>query len=233
MTKTAPEPHLALTTLLLFAALLAWDASGLDLPLAHWFGNANGFVLRDHWLFSGVLHNGARYASWVLALWLCVAVGWPLGWLRRIDFDARLQLAATALLAVSVVSSLKSLSITSCPWDLAEFGRTARHLSHWAWGSADGGGGRCFPAGHASAGFAFVAGYFAFRRRAPRVARLWLAAAVGAGLVLGMAQQVRGAHFMSHTLWTGWLCWATALSVDALVTWVRQRRAVAPALEMR
>ena len=83
----------------------------------------------------------------------------------------------------------------------------ARYASHWALGVVDGGGGRCFPAGHASAGFAFVGGYFALRHKAPAAARWWLAAAVLAGLVLGGAQQVRGAHFMSHTLWTGWLCW--------------------------
>jgi membrane-associated PAP2 superfamily phosphatase len=31
--------------------------------------------------------------------------------------------------------------------------------------------------------------------------------AVLAGLILGLSQQMRGAHFMSHTLWTAWLCW--------------------------
>ena len=30
----------------------------------------------------------------------------------------------------------------------------------------------------------------------------------------GMAQQARGAHFLSHTLWTGWLCWSTAWLTD-------------------
>ena len=81
----------------------------------------------------------------------------------------------------------------------------------------DGGSGRCFPAGHASAGFGFVAGYFAFARDAPRVARAWLVAALLAGLIFGLAQQVRGAHFMSHTLWTAWLCWCVGLAADRLV----------------
>jgi len=129
--------------------------------------------------------------------------------------------------ALGVVSSLKSLSATSCPWDLAEFGGVARYASHWALGMVDGGGGRCFPAGHASAGFAFVGGYFALRRRQPRAARLWLAASLAAGLVLGGAQQVRGAHFMSHTLWTGWLCWTTGWLCDLAAGALRRRFAVA------
>src|SRR6218665_451834 len=48
----------------------------------------------------------------------------------------------------------------------------------------------------------------------PGVARWWLAGALLAGLVLGGAQQLRGAHFMSHTLWTGWLCWSTGWLCD-------------------
>jgi membrane-associated PAP2 superfamily phosphatase len=54
------------------------------------------------------------------------------------------------------------------------------------------------------------------------MARRWLAAVVIAGLLLGLSQQWRGAHFMSHTLWTAWLCGVTGHVVDA---WMRRRRA--------
>ena len=143
-------------------------------------------------------------------------VWWPAGAFRRIDIQRRLQVVVTTLLAVLAVSGLKSFSRTSCPWDLAAFGRVAQHISHWAWATSDGGPGRCFPAGHASAGFGFLGGYFAFAERSPRLAKAWLAAALLAGLLLGIAQQARGAHFMSHTLWTAWICWCIALGVDAL-----------------
>ena len=101
-----------------------------------------------------------------------------------------------------------------CPWDLREFGGAARHVSHWS-GLADGGAGHCFPAGHAATGFSFFAGYFAFRRTDRRQALAWLAAAGFSGLLLGLGQQWRGAHFMSHTLWSGVVCWCTALAIDA------------------
>lgn len=202
------------SALLLLPLLLAWDASDLDMVAAAWFGSAAGFPLKEHWLFSTVLHDGARYAAWAVVLVLSLMVWWPLGAFRNIDTSRRLQLVLTAFAGSLLISSLKAFSSTSCPWDLAEFGRAARHVSHWAWGTADGGSGRCFPAGHASAGFAFFGGYFAFAERHDGVARTWLAASLVAGLALGMAQQVRGAHFMSHTLWTGWLCWCTALLLD-------------------
>jgi membrane-associated PAP2 superfamily phosphatase len=195
-------------------ALLAWDATGLDMAMASWFGGPTGFALKQHWLPSSVLHEGGRLVSWGLVLVLTGMVWWPVGAFTRIDASRRVQLVVSVFAAVLVVSALKASSSTSCPWDLAVFGRAARHVSHWDWQTPDGGSGHCFPAGHASAGFAFLGGYFAFAGQAPGVARGWLLGALIAGLAFGIAQQMRGAHFMSHTLWTAWLCWLVASLVD-------------------
>jgi len=218
---------LALTAVLA-AALLGWEATGGDMAVAAWAGGPAGFALREHWLFSSVLHGGARWLAWALALGLCLAVWWPVGPLRALPVSRRLQLAGGVLVATLLVSVLKSFSPASCPWDLAAFGGVARPVSHWAWWTAPaGGGGRCFPAGHASAGFAFLSGYFVFRETAPGLARRWLLGALGAGLLLGLAQQWRGAHFMSHTLWTAWFCWCTAWVLDWLHGATAGRAAVA------
>lgn len=123
-------------------------------------------------------------------------------------------MAVGALLAAFSVSVLKWGSHTSCPWDLAEFGGYVRHASHWSL-QPDGGSGHCFPAGHAASGFSFVSGYFGLRHAHPAGARRWLAGSMAAGLVLGVAQQWRGAHFMSHTLWTAVACCGVAGLVDA------------------
>ena len=216
----------AIWTLASLLCLLAWDALGWDRVWAHAFGDNSGFALREHWFLVEVLHEGARRLGWLLALLLVLGVWWPIGILRRIDASERLQWVASLLLALVVVGVLKHFSTTSCPWDLAEFGGVARYASHWALGVMDGGVGRCFPAGHASAGFAFIGGYFALRLRQPQAARWCLGCALVAGLILGGAQQVRGAHFMSHTLWTGWLCWTSAWWCDAIAGALRRWQAL-------
>ena len=213
--------HIQVTLALLAVAGL-WDASGWDLPLAALAGSPHGFALRENWLLADLLHEGGRRLTWLLALGLCLGVWWPVGPLERLTLSRRLQLAVTSLLAAAAVSLLKSGSSTSCPWDLATFGGPAHYVSHWST-LADGGPGRCFPAGHASSGFSFVGGYFAFQPTEPTLARCWLAAALGGGLVFGLAQQWRGAHFMSHTLWTAVVCWCAALAVDA--SWSRRKEA--------
>jgi membrane-associated PAP2 superfamily phosphatase len=212
----------ARVTFALLAIAIAWDASGLDLPLARLAGSSTGFPLRDHWLLSTVLHDGVRRLAWLLALAVCMSAWWPWGPLARLARGQRVKIAAATLLAAFAVSLLKHESRTSCPWDLAEFGGFARYASHWS-GIVDGGTGRCFPAGHASAGFSFVAGYFGLRGVDAVAARRWLGTALAAGLLLGLAQQWRGAHFMSHTFWTAVICWIVALCVDAAwpAVWMR------------
>ncbi|HYN63283.1 MAG TPA: phosphatase PAP2 family protein [Candidatus Limnocylindrales bacterium] len=200
--------------LIALACLLAWDASGADLALARWFGTPWGFPLRGQWFLVDVMHQGARLASWVFVGFLLIGIRWPLGVLRRLGTAARVQLALTGLASVIVVSLLKQASHTSCPWDLRAFGGVASYVSHWDWGVPDGGPGGYFPAGHASSAFAGLGGYFVFRRASARVARVWLVVVLLLGLALGIAQQIRGAHYMSHTLWTAWLCWMVALIID-------------------
>ncbi|TWO70771.1 phosphatase PAP2 family protein [Caenimonas sedimenti] len=207
-------------TLAALTALLAWDASGLDMAVARLASGVDGFALRDHWLLVDVLHDGGRRLGWLVAVVLSVGVWWPLGPLTRLRSGERLRLAGGALAAAFTVTALKRLSPASCPWDLNAFGGVAHFVPHWQW-MPDGGSGHCFPAGHAASGFSFVGGWFAFRDLDARVARIWLAGALGTGLVFGLAQQARGAHFLSHTLWTAWICWC--------VTWAVQVGSRAPA----
>ncbi|MDB5885804.1 MAG: (acid phosphatase) superfamily protein-like protein [Polaromonas sp.] len=219
-------------TLYSFFLLLLWDNSNLDLAMAHWFGTGSGFALKSHWLWRKLLHDDIRLWPWVLELGLLIGVLVPWGSLKRLPMARRAQFALTTLAALLTVSTIKLFSHTSCPWDLQAFGGVATHVSHWAWGVSDAGTGGCFPAGHASAGFAFIGGFFAFRRVLPQTARRWLAGAMAAGLVLGLAQQVRGAHFMSHTFWTAWLCWTVAGALDGAVSRLTAQsrpRAEAPA----
>lgn len=204
-------------TVLGLLVLLLWDASGLDLALARACGSVQGFPLRDNAFLQLVLHDGMKRLAWLLALALCLGLGWPIGPLASLPFRRRLQLVLSALLAWAAVALLKITSHSSCPWDLSEFGGVARYVSHWqGWQQIDGGAGRCFPAGHATSGFAFVGGYFALRERWPTPAKVWLGTALGTGFALGLAQQLRGAHFMSHTLWTAWICWVVAWATDPM-----------------
>ncbi len=196
--------------------LLAWDASGADLRVAHWFGTADGFAWQHHWLTAQVLHGGGRLLSAVLVLVLFAQLWRPLPLVPLMPRAERLWWLLATLACLLLIPFVKKHSLISCPWDLAQFGGTARYLPHWAaqaWvGPGDGGPGRCFPSGHASGAFSFVTGWFVLRGASARVARRWLLGVCVLGLVFGVAQVARGAHYPSHVAWTAWLCWAAAAS---------------------
>jgi membrane-associated PAP2 superfamily phosphatase len=54
-----------------------------------------------------------------------------------------------------------------------------------------------------------------------------LYAALGIGLLFGIAQQVRGAHMLSHDLFTLAICWSSCLVWSVLLLPDRQQQEVA------
>ena len=216
---TAAEPSggdLRVTGLLL-AALLAWDFSGADLPVTRWFASAHGFAARDSVWASSLLHGGGRWLAWTMVVALVVAaVRTPSRVRGAPDRRQRVAWLGVMLVCALAVPSIKHYSLTSCPWDLAEFGGAARYLSHWSLGQADGGSGHCFPSGHAVAAFAFLGMYFQWRDHDPARARAWLLAVLSAGMLFGIGQLARGAHYPSHTFWSAWICWAICAGTDGV-----------------
>jgi membrane-associated PAP2 superfamily phosphatase len=194
--------------------LLAWDLSGADLAVARLFANAQGFTWRDAWWAATLLHDGGRIGAWVVLAALIVGtLRTPKG--AQPGRGERWFWIGVMLGCVLLVPALKRVSSTSCPWELAEFGGVARHVSHWAFGVRDGGPGHCFPSGHAVAAFGFFGTWFLWRDHDRGRARRWLAGVCAVGLLFGTAQLARGAHYPSHTLWSAWLCWVLCVAAAA------------------
>jgi membrane-associated PAP2 superfamily phosphatase len=221
LSATPPGRRDAAVLALTLLALLAWDASGLDLPVSALFADGHGFALRNAWWTSTLLHDGGRWLSWAVFGLLLVDLVRP--WLPGPSRRERGWALGAVLLSVLAVPALKRLSSTSCPWDRAVFGGVGEHVPHWQFWLSDGGPGHCFPSGHAVAAFGFIGLYHLWRGHRPALARALLAGVLVAGALFGTAQLLRGAHAVSHTLWSAWLCLLIAGVASAL-----QRR-LAPA----
>ena len=194
-------------------ALLAWDFSGLNLWLTRTVGSAQGFAWRDAWVLRTLLHEGGRALALVVVLLMLCWDAWR-PWLPGPSRALRAYWLAVMVLSALVVPALKRASLSSCPWDLSEFGGIAIYRSHWWLTVADGGPGGCFPSGHTVSALAFFGLYFLWRDTRPQLARGLLWAVLGAGALFTAAQVLRGAHFVSHGLWSAWLCAALAWSAQ-------------------
>ncbi|GGB80254.1 hypothetical protein GCM10011352_02440 [Marinobacterium zhoushanense] len=116
-----------------------------------------------------------------------------------------------------LVALAKQMTGVECPWNLQPFGGTQVYLPLLQQLLQGGGDGVCFPAGHASAGYAWLALYFAAKTAAPRWRYAALAVGLGGGLLFGLSQQLRGAHFLSHDLWSMVLCWYAVMLLARLM----------------
>ncbi|MFK3648041.1 phosphatase PAP2 family protein [Lysobacter enzymogenes] len=220
----------ALWPLLALAALSAWSMGlGGDFWLADRLFALQGgrWALQNAYLTEHVIHRFGRDASTVawlgaFALWLFARSRPALAeWRRPLAY-----LLLATLLAVSLVSGLKSLTNMDCPWDLSRYGGDIAFYGLFDARPAGLDRGVCFPAGHASGGYAWVALYFFFLQVRPRLRWLGLAAGLSVGALFGFSQQLRGAHFVSHDVWTLAIAWFVALTLYLAMA----RREAAPAL---
>jgi membrane-associated PAP2 superfamily phosphatase len=207
--------HLGLPLFLAAFLLLVYPATGLDTSLiAPYFDSASrSFPLDQHWFFENIMHTGLKNCM------VAVAIGVLLAWLAGFKIKAfapqqqlYLWTFVGMILATSMVSLLKHNSIHGCPSSLIEYGGTLPYLKLFA-SLPDGVAmGKCFPGGHASGGFALMAFYFAFRDSQPKLANCMLALGLLLGFAMGWTQMMRGAHFLSHNLWTAWVVWMLLLA---------------------
>lgn len=216
--ETIPRRWL-LAPLVLMAGLVLMETTSVDRLFSHWFYDAavHGFPHRHTFFFDTVLHHWTKYAV-ILATCMVTAMlmlTWVIpAWERR--RSTLLFLALAMALAPLTVSLLKLVTDRPCPWDFIEFGGFEPYTHLFQFRGIAHARGLCFPAGHAATGFALMAPFFALHHaHRHSLARAALLAGIAAGLLLGIGRIAQGAHFLSHVLWSGVVCWLVMVGLYA------------------
>ena len=189
---------------------LDWRISRFFFDAAH-----GTFPLHDDWFLERVAHVAARNAVVLFGLATLVAAVASfriraLARYRRLLWFVFLAM----LLPSSAVSGLKAATGMHCPYDLRDFGGQLPYVGLLESLPAGMAPGKCWPGGHASAGFCLFGLYFAARalnRR--RLAAHLLGGVLVFGFALGTARVAQGAHFVSHNLWSALICWLVTLGL--------------------
>jgi membrane-associated PAP2 superfamily phosphatase len=154
----------------------------------------------------------ALLAAWTVTL---AVQAWRL-WRRSRPVCApavreRLFLVAALALVPAFVGLGKQVTGIHCPCEVDRYGGRAPYHVLLRPAPPQRPGvprGRCFPAAHASGGFAVMALAFTGSRRLRRAG--W---GLALGWVMGAYQMARGAHYLSHTVVSMLLAWAIALAL--------------------
>lgn len=216
----SPFDRLLLMLPLLAVVLgLLLEYTDMDLRLARLFFDpvSMNWPMREHWLTEVVLHKGARAFMVGVGVLNFVAilvsfVFAPLAQYRKLLVCLLLAMGLGPL----VVGYFKGVTHIYSPWDLSYFGGKQEYVKLLDKAPLGSPVGHAFPAGHSSSGFALVAFYFALGMVDPARRFHGLALGLVLGFLFGFAQQMRGAHFLSHDLFSLAVCWCCSWLVFSL-----------------
>lgn len=195
-------------------------ATNADIAIAGlFFDSAGGGWSGAHsWWTNEFLHTGGRWAVRALVVMaIAVAIAGNMDRSLRPVRRPALYFALSVILTTGIVGLLKVTTNVDCPWDLTAFGGRFPYVHLFADRPDTLRHAQCFPAAHASSGYALLALYFVFREHNAVWARLGLTLGIVTGLVFGLGQQARGAHFVSHDVWSAFAGWMVALTLYVFV----------------
>ncbi len=211
--------HLYIPLGIIVFIVIAFELGNVDIWLADKLYALEGgtWALKNAWITSTIIHQTGKKFSLSIAVIILAAlvISYLSKYLHRYCSEfAYLLLAAGG--SSTLISILKSISHVSCAWDFSRYGGTAEYTDVYTQ-KVNMSGDNCFPAGHASGGYAWLAFYFLGVYKQSNWRWAGLSFALGVGLVFGISQQLRGAHFITHDLWTLAICWFFSLFVFKLM----------------
>jgi membrane-associated PAP2 superfamily phosphatase len=218
ITPPASPAHAFWITLLLLGAVLAlFELTELDLRLQDHFFNfeTRRWVVDEREPVGRLIwYNGPKALVWIVALATLALAAGPARWREKSGFNRRgLWLGVLVIATVPALAGLgKKYTNTFCPSEIRRYGGDVAYAKLCEPYPADDRPvrrGGCFPAGHASGGFALM-GLLAVRS-----SRRWrngiIALGLGLGWWMGGYQMLKGAHYLSHTLTTMLVAWLVVL----------------------
>lgn len=193
-----------LSVLTLIITTLWFEVTNLDLLVQHWFYNASTqqwLVDKSNPVLRFVFYDGIK--GLLLALTAALLIAALLGKRPALATYQRglwLTLLSIALI-LATASGLKAVTNVACPAQVTDFGGIIPHIKlfdDYPPGQRPAKNQQCFPAGHASGGFALFSLVFLFKT--PRNRRLAVATGLFLGWTMGLYKMFIGDHFLSHTL---------------------------------
>ena len=206
--------------LLFLLTMSVFSVLNVDFTLADFFYRLQGstWAWKDTFLAQGVIHKGGKWLSLLMgiATLILLILSFSFDCLKEYRIPL-LYLFSSTLISTLLVATIKHLVSMECPWDLIRYGGVRGFIGLLDIRPPSLPASACFPAGHASAGYAWIALYFFCASVWPRWRWTGLAVGLGLGLAFGFAQQLRGAHFLSHDLWTLMLSWTVSFSLSKVL----------------
>ena len=215
---TFTNKSLWITASLLIGSVLFFGLSGIDIwvqshfynPLTQqWMVDSNDKVLKF------IFYDGIKRLLIVIAVLFLIGliIGWKKSWMKLYKRGFIIVILSSIFVPL-IVGSLKAVTNMPCPKQIENFGGVYPHTCVWEKYNTQTchlEKQKCWPAGHASGGFALLALVFLFRSRKAKIAAATSAMLIGWSM--GIYKMAIGDHFLSHTVITMILAWLIILII--------------------
>jgi membrane-associated PAP2 superfamily phosphatase len=213
--------QIIITAILLIAVISLFQFSNLDIFVQNLFYNfdtKNWLLDKKESLLRFFLYDGIK----VLLIIFAVAILFSLIFLRKRKFVQKYKKGLTivllsAIFVPAIIGSLKAVTNTPCPCNIVHFNGTypdTKVFDSYPKDFIQTSKVKCWPAGHASGGFALMALFFLFKT--PKNQKRALICALIIGWSMGTYKMLLGDHFLSHTIITMIMAWLIILIIVKL-----------------
>lgn len=214
----------------LIAAILFFGVSGTDIWIQNHFYNpvSHQWILdREDPVLNFIFYDGVKRL--IILFNVLLLIGLIVGWRKPFLSKYRRGLIIVILSSIFVpiiVGSLKATTNIPCPKNLAIYGGLYPHTCVWEKYPSTFCNQKkikCWPAGHASGGFALLSLYYLFHKRRAKI--IAVSGVMVLGWSMGTYKMLIGDHFLSHTTITMIMAWLI-ISVIAVIVNRLERKGI-------
>ncbi|WP_458701443.1 phosphatase PAP2 family protein [Sulfurospirillum sp. 1307] len=222
MTQKTTNKQIIITSILLFFVIALFEFTNLDFVVQNYFYNfeTHTWLLdRNEPILKFIFYDGIKKLLIVIA----VLILFSLIFFRKKKLIKEYKkgliiIVLSAIFVPVVVGGLKAISNTPCPKNIEYYhGKypNVKVFDSYPKDFKQNGKIKCWPAGHASGGFALLSLFFLFKTSKNR--KIALTGAMVVGWSMGLYKMFIGDHFLSHTIITMLIAWLIVLIIAKLI----------------
>ena len=219
MLKSLNNKQLFISIICLIGIITLFELTDLDWYVQDYFydfSTRQWLIDRNEVLLELLLYSGMKKVLIAFA----VGITFSLIFLRKKSFVQEYKkglviVVLSAILIPAIVGFLKDISNTPCPKNIERYNGSypnVKVFENYPESFKKDCKIRCWPAGHASGGFALLSLFFLFKT--PQNKKRALVFALFIGWSMGLYKMFIGDHFLSHTIITMLLAWIVVLSIN-------------------
>ena len=222
MTQKLINIQILITLILLIFVIALFELTNFDINFQNYFFDfetSKWLLNRDEPILKFFLYDGLKKVLIIFALSIAISLIFfrKKEIIKRYKKDLLIVLLSSIIVPLTI-GGLKAVSNTPCPKNIEYFGGDYPNIkvfesypSNFFQEKRI----KCWPAGHASGGFALLSLFFLFKKKRNKIIAITFTFVLAWSM--GFYKMIIGDHFLSHTIITMLIAWIEILIISKFI----------------